>query len=133
VGATLLHGATYGLILFLSNLAHTAGHVAAGRIAGAPGGAVIVTAAFPINFHRCGQGSCSRWTHIGRSAGGPSANLLLAAAAFALRSLHAAYWLDFAAKANLIVGLWLILPVPALDGWVIWGELTGFRRRLPDP
>lgn len=131
--ATLLPGATYGLMLFLSNLLHSAGHVVAGKIAGVPDGCVIVTATFHINYHRCEQGICSRWTHIGRSGGGPLANLLFASVALGLGGVHGAYWLGFAAKANLIVGLWLLLPIPSLDGWVIWGELTGFRRRRPGP
>jgi hypothetical protein len=129
IATILSSGAIYGLVLFLSNMLHSAGHVIAGRIAGAPNGAVIITAAFHINYHRCKPGICSRWIHIGRSGGGPLANLLLGCVALALRSTSEWMWLDFAAKANLIVGMWLLLPIPSLDGWVIWGELTGFRRR----
>jgi hypothetical protein len=46
-----------------------------------------------------------------------------------LHALAGGIWSDFLAKANLIVGIWLLLPLPAIDGWVIWGEFFGFRRR----
>jgi hypothetical protein len=127
----LPNGAIYGLVLFLSNMLHSAGHVIAGRVLGAPHGSVIITAAFHINYHRCEPGICSKWTHIGRSSGGPLANLLLGCVALGLSSAFEWVWLDIAAKANLIIGIWLLLPIPSLDGWVIWGELIGFRRRLP--
>ena len=128
-GAFLPLGAAYGLILFGSNLLHSIGHILAGKIVGAPNGGLIITSTFHINYHRCDPAVCSRWTHIGRSLGGPLANLTLAAIAMVLHALVGGPWSDFLAKANLIVGIWLLLPLPAIDGWVIWGELFGFRRR----
>ncbi len=129
--ARLLAGASYGLVLFLSNMFHSIGHILAGKIVGAPPGIVIITGTFHINYHRCDPAICSRWTHIGRSAGGPIANLLLCGLAIGLHGLMGGEWLGFAAKANLIVGVWFLIPTPSFDGWVIWGELLGFRRRLP--
>jgi hypothetical protein len=35
----------------------------------------------------------------------------------------------FFAIANLITGAAALLPIPAIDGWVVWGELLGFRRQ----
>lgn len=127
----LLPGSIFGLVLFLSNMLHSAGHVIAGKMIGAPHGGLIITATFHINYHHCVPGICSRWTHIARSSGGPLVNLMLGGIAFGLRSAYEWTWLDFAAKANLIIGTWLLLPIPSFDGWVIWGELIGFRRRLP--
>ena len=125
----LLLGATYGSVLFVSNLFHSIGHMFAGKIAGAPDGALTVTATFHINCHRCDPAICSRWTHIGRSLGGPLANLGLAGIAAIVYVLTGGILSDFVWKANLIVGIWLLLPFPGIDGWVIWGELLGFRRR----
>ena len=128
-GAFLPLGAGYGLILFGSNLLHSIGHILAGKIVGAPNGGLIITSTFHVNYHRCDPAVCSRWIHIGRSLGGPLANLALAAIAMVLHAQAGGAWSDFLAKANLIVGIWLLLPLPAIDGWVIWGELVGFRRR----
>lgn len=127
----LLTGAVCGLLLFGSNAVHTLGHVVAGRIAGSPDGAVLITATFHVNSHRCDPAICTRWTHLGRSAGGPISHLALALVAMPVNRIAGGEWLDFLAKANLVLALWFLLPVPSLDGWVIWGELLGFRRRAP--
>jgi hypothetical protein len=130
-GPLLLGGAAYGSILFLSNLAHSAGHVLAGRMVGSPGGVVLMTATFHVNYHCCDREICTRWTHVGRSAGGPATNLLLGGIALGWYAITGSQWLDFAAKANIIIGIMLLLPIPSIDGWVIWGEMLGFRRRVP--
>ncbi len=128
-GARLLFGAAYGLILFVSNMLHSVGHMFSGKIIGAPNGSLIVTSMFHINYHRCDPAICTKWTHIGRSIGGPLANLVLAGIGTVLHAVVGETWSDFLTKANLIVGIWLLLPLPAIDGWVIWGELLGFSRR----
>ncbi len=122
-------GLAYGLLLFLSHVFHTVGHVLAGRIVGAPNGSVVITSTFHINRHRCDPAYCSRWTHIGRAAGGPVATLALAGIALALHAAAGGEWFEFLTKANWIVGICLLFPMPGIDGWVIWGELLGFRRR----
>ena len=127
--AWLAEGARDGLLLFLSNAAHSVGHVIAGGLVGAPNGAVVVTATFHVNSHRCEKGRCSRWTHIGRSLGGPVANLVVGMAALAAYRAAGGAGLLFLAQANLIIAGFLALPIRTVDGWVIWGELLGFRRR----
>ncbi len=122
-------GVVFGLLLFFSNIIHTLGHVMAGRVVGAPNGGVRVTAMFHVNYHQCDPVVCTRWTHIGRSLGGPIANLLVGGITTALASVESWVWIGFLAKANVIVGAFLLLPIPKVDGWVIWGELLGFRRR----
>ncbi len=123
-------GIVYGLLLYLSNILHSVGHVIAGKIVGSPHGAVRVTATIHVNYHQCDPAICTRWRHIGRSLGGPLVNLLLGCAVFWLVDKTGPDWLVFLGRANLIVGIWLLLPIPRLDGWVIWGELLGFRRRV---
>jgi hypothetical protein len=132
VAEYLRTGLVYGLVLFVSNILHTVGHIVAGKIVGAPGAGVRATALVNINTHRCKAGVCTKWTHIGRSLGGPVVNFLIAASALSLTSQHGAAWLSFLGKANLVVGIWALLPIPTLDGWVVWGELLGFRRRVAE-
>ena len=127
----LLVALQYGLILFLSNAVHTLGHLVAARLLGIRTIAVVVTATFHVNSHLCVHGVCSHWRHIGRALGGPAANLLLGFVALAATSSFPAASVRFLALANLIVAGALVLPIPRVDGWVIWGELLGFRRREP--
>jgi hypothetical protein len=129
IGECLKTGIVYGLLLYLSNILHSVGHVIAGKIVGSPGGAVRVTSTFHVNYHRCDPAVCTRWKHIGRSLGGPLINLLVGGVVLLLVDKTGHKWLAFLGTANLVVGGWLLLPIPRLDGWVIWGELLGFRRR----
>jgi len=130
--ATLTRGSIYGLLLYLSNIFHSIGHVLAGKMVGSPGGSILVTATFHVNSHVCDPSICTRWTHIGRSAGGPAATLLLGCLELILHGGPGPEWLSFLGMANVVVGVWLLLPIPRFDGWVIWGELLGFRRRSPE-
>jgi hypothetical protein len=130
IGEYLQTGFVYGVLLHLSNTLHTVGHVIAGKIVGSPGGAVRVTSTFHVNYHDCDPAICTKWKHIGRSLGGPLINLLLGGVVLLLVDTTGHRWFAFLGSANLIVGGWLLLPIPRLDGWVIWGELLGFRRRV---
>ncbi|HUK62947.1 MAG TPA: hypothetical protein VLV15_06435 [Dongiaceae bacterium] len=122
-------GLAYGVLLMGMIVLHSVGHVAGARLVGSPAGVVLITATFHVNTHRCTRGVCSPRLHIGRSLGGPVMNLLTGGLALAARGAAGSRWLDFFGKASLIVGAWTLLPIPTLDGWVIWGELIGFRRR----
>ena len=128
-GANVIDGLGFGSLLFLMNVLHSAGHTISARLAGSAPGTVLVTATFHVNAHRCVPGVCSPLVHIERSLGGPIANLLTGRAALAANAAVGSRGLDFFAKASLIVGVWTALPIPGFDGWVIWGELFGFRRR----
>ena len=128
-GTSVIDGLAFGVLLFLMNAIHSAGHTVSARLSGSPPGTTLVTATFHVTEHRCVRGVCSPRVHVGRSLGGPIANLVTGLAALAWHAAAGGRWLDFFAKASLIVGVWTILPIPTFDGWVIWGELLGFRRR----
>ena len=127
----LLVALEYGVLLLLSNVVHTLGHLAAARLLGIRANTVLITATVHVNSHVCVYGLCSQWRHIGRALGGPAANLALGLAALLFAGYLPVPSLRFLAIANLIVAGALVVPLPRLDGWVIWGELLGFRRRLP--
>ncbi len=127
----LLVALQYGVLLLLSNVVHTLGHLAAARLLGIRTNTVLITATVHVNSHVCVYGLSSRWRHIGRALGGPAANLALGLAALLFSVYLPVASLRFLAIANLFVSGSVVLPIPRLDGWVIWGELLGFRRRLP--
>ena len=127
----LLVSLQYSLLLFLSNTVHSLGHIVAARLLGIRTNTVLVTATVHISSHSCVHGTCSRWRHIGRALGGPAANLLLGLIALGASRIISVAAIRFLAVANLLVAGALVLPLPRVDGWVIWGELFGFRRRLP--
>jgi membrane-associated protease RseP (regulator of RpoE activity) len=42
--------------------------------------------------------------------------------------LGRASWARPAGVINVVVGLWTLMPVPSLDGWVIWRSLARSAR-----
>jgi Zn-dependent protease len=121
-----------GFLLCLTNSIHSLGHILAGKMVRAPLDAVLITATRPVNMHKTDPFLFSRFQRIVRAAGGPALNI---AAGFI--ALLLSQWFDsklafLAAYFNLAIGLWLLFPIPSLDGWVLWGELLRFRKHPGD-
>lgn len=64
-----------------------------------------------------------RGRRIQRPLGGPVANLAVGALALAAASMTGTGWLTMFGLFNLLIGSWTLLPVPTLDGAVIWGSV----------
>lgn len=122
-----LIGLEYGLLLYLTNVIHSLGHLIAGKMVGAPMDVLLLTATRDVTLYLKDQSQYSRWIFIGRSSGGPMTNLLVGTVGLGLQSMFSGGWLTIFAYINLAIGIWTLCPVPTMDGWVIWGELFGFR------
>ena len=127
--SVLLHGIIYGLMLSVCNTVHSLGHIFSGRLTGAAMDILLLTATRDVNLYTSDQSHCSKWKFIGRSLGGPVFNMIFASIGYGLWKATGVAWLLMFSGFNLAIGLWTLFPIPSLDGWVIWGELFGFRRR----
>jgi Zn-dependent protease len=125
----LIIGVGYGVLLFLTNALHSLGHSLAGKLLGAPLDGILLTATRNVNVHRQDQFRFSKDLRIGRALGGPLMNILTGLICLGILSLVGSEWLAVFGYFNLAIGIFLFFPVPSLDGWVIWGELFGFRGR----
>jgi len=125
----LLVGLGYGVLLSLTNVIHSLGHVVASKLIGAPMDAILMTATRNINLHLRDQSGYAKGIHIGRALGGPLLNIAVGLICFAIGSLSQTEWLAAFALFNVVIGIFTLFPLPSIDGWVIWGELLGFRRR----
>jgi len=121
-------GAGYGLLLYLSQLLHTLGHILSSRLAHVPMDGNLLTATFHVNLYSGDQATLPRAVHLQRSLGGPLTNLLIGLVALGLYNLTKDSYTAFFAFANLASGLYTLLPIPKLDGWVIWGGLLHTHR-----
>jgi Zn-dependent protease len=124
-------GTAYGLLLYLASILHILGHLVSSRLAGGPLDTILFTATFPMTLYEeslARQASLSKWVHIGRAVGGPLIHLLIGLVLLALYRLDPSRFLAFFILVNLIVGVWVLFPFPALDGGVIWGELLGLKK-----
>jgi Zn-dependent protease len=127
LGTRLVTGLRYGLLIFLTDVAHNLGHILSSRAVGAPMTAIIATATVPLAHYEDDQPQPSR-VHVGRSLGGPVLNLLLGAIALATFAFALPNrFIRFFGIANLVLGGFSLLPLPSIDGGVIVREL----RKLP--
>ncbi len=118
-----LTGIGYGALLHLAEAVHTLGHTMSGRAVGSAMAANVLTATVHRNEYTASSEPVPGHIHIGRALGGPLANLALGLLTAGLGVWTASHWLRFFSLANLAVGVTALLPIPTLDGAVVWGEL----------
>jgi Zn-dependent protease len=114
-------GIGYGVLIELSMIAHGAGHIISSRAVGWPMQSLILTATVPVTRFPAHQ-SPPRRAHVARALGGPLLNLLLAALCLAAWAMGAPELLGFFGAANVAIGAFTLLPIPTLDGAVLWHD-----------
>jgi hypothetical protein len=128
LASRLLIGVAYGLMLYACNTIHSLGHIVGGTLLGAPMNALLLTATRDVNVYVGSRAEVPIRIRVGRAASGPLLNLLTGLLMMALgRPLHTA-WLTIFGYFNLGVAIWTLMPIPAVDGWVIWKALFGRRK-----
>ena len=116
-------GIIFGLLMMLAIFCHGLGHMISSRIVQAPVSYVLVTATVNVTHYDDVIEQSSR-VHIGRSLGGPVANLLLGAVCGVLyMTASPSPFLLFFSVVCILMGLMTLLPIPTLDGAVIWHNL----------
>jgi Zn-dependent protease len=125
-GATdvLLAGVWYGIVLAVANALHSLGHIVVGRAVRAPVEAILLTSTRDVTIYREPGDAAPARRRLGRSLGGPAANLVAGCALVVLARRTHLSWLAMAGYINVGIALWTLAPVPSLDGWVIWGILA---------
>jgi hypothetical protein len=89
----------------------------------APVKSILATATVYVTHYEDDEEQPSR-VHLSRSLGGPGLNLLLGLTALAIYMLAVPnHFLLFFGIVNLGFGVFTLLPIPSLDGAVIWREL----------
>ena len=116
----VLVGLGYGLLVMLSSFLHGVGHVISSRLVGAPVTWLVATTTVNVAQYHDVEGQ-SRRVDVGRSLGGPVLNVLVGVIvggvyAFAGRN----HFLGLFAVVNLTFGVFTLMPIPTLDGPVIW-------------
>ncbi|MHB1192912.1 MAG: hypothetical protein ACYC6F_07670 [Longimicrobiales bacterium] len=117
-------GTGFGALLWLACVVHTLGHVATSRLAGTPMDAVVLTSTRDVDVYRGANRSVAERVRVVRSMGGPLANAVVGGVALAagLRTFGV---------FNLCIAAWTLMPVPTMDGWIVWRWV--FRRGRPTP
>lgn len=130
----LLDEVTFVILLIASIYAHEMGHAFGGRLFGI--GTLDVTLTFFGGYARLTRQPRTMLEEVVVSGSGPAANLVIAAVLWyvvlPMESVtgHASYILSRVAFANLVLGIFNLLPGYPLDGGKITSAvLAGFMRR----
>lgn len=115
----------HALGIELANLGHSVGHIVSARAVGAPMDELLITATRHATLYD--ENDVTSEQHIGRSLGGPLANVAMALlfGLFAWRSPVA----RTLAMVNAGTAALAFLPLPDVDGEVLWRELLGRREQ----
>jgi hypothetical protein len=124
VGAQILVGIVYGLLIYAATFVHGLGHIISSRMVNGPMQYLILTTTLPITrYDDADESAIPSRVHIGRSLGGPAANALLSIAGLVLYVLVNSPFFLFIGIQNAVFTIMVLLPIPTLDGSVIWREL----------
>lgn len=117
----------YVLGVELTTFLHAFGHILGGKLVGSPMDELLLTATRGVNIYRGDQSRLPSHIHLGRALGGPVFNLLVAGVLYLVLPLvQRGVPYDLAASlaaTNLFFGVGGFLPLPSIDGQVIWREM----------
>lgn len=127
IGDRIENAVLFTVAGLVANAAHAFGHIVSGTLAGSAMDELLMTATRDANLYHGDQGAVRGRTHIARAVGGPVGNLVVAAITFAVLTALGGWgtqpMLDRIAGVNLLFGLGGFLPLPSVDGAVIWREV----------
>jgi Zn-dependent protease len=115
-------GIVYGLLLVTLLCLHILGHILASKLTSPPMSEaritpVLIQTLYPDNANTSGR------THLIRSLGGPIMTVLLGLISLVVWTMLGNHVLLFFALANFAIALIVLLPLPTVDGDVIWREV----------
>jgi Zn-dependent protease len=111
----------------ITTVFHAFGHILSGKLVQSPMDDLLITATRDVNLYHGDQRLVPSHVHLVRALGGPIFNLCIAGlcSMFAPMVPHG-FWSDLLASlisTNLFFGFGGFLPLPSVDGEVIWREL----------
>lgn len=111
----------------ITTILHAFGHILSGKMVNSAMDELLITATRDVNLYHGDQSLIPGHVHLIRSLGGPIFNLLAAGMCAIFATVVApGFWsalVTSLASTNLFFGLGGLLPLPSVDGEVIWREL----------
>jgi len=131
---TLYHVGVFVLGVEISTLIHAFGHILGGKLVCSPMDELLLTATRGVNIYHGDQSRLPSFVHVGRASGGPILNLLIYAVMSQLLSHSGVGFradvLAAIASTSLFIGAGGFLPLPSVDGQVIWREVFLWHHRI---
>jgi Zn-dependent protease len=111
----------------ITTVLHAFGHILSGKLVHSPMDDLLITATRDVNLYHGDQRLVPGYVHLVRSLGGPLFNIFVAGVGALLATVVApGFWLNLVTRlvsTNLFFGFGGFLPLPSVDGEVIWREL----------
>jgi Zn-dependent protease len=111
----------------ITTILHAFGHILSGKMVNSAMDELLITATRDVNLYHGDQSLIPGHIHLIRSLGGPIFNLLAAGMCAIFATVVApGFWsalVTSLVSTNLFFGLGGFLPLPSVDGEVIWREL----------
>ncbi len=114
---------------------HAFGHILSGKLIRSAMDELLITATRDVNLYHGDQTLVPGYVHLVRSLGGPILNILAAGVFYTFAPAPNHSFLNGLTASlistNLFIGLGSFLPLPSVDGGVIWREiLRSLRARF---
>lgn len=111
----------------ITTVLHALGHILSGKIVHSAMDELLIASTRDVNLYHGDQSLVPGHIHLVRSLGGPIFNLLIAGVCYAFTPMIAhGFWSALVASiisTNLFFGIGSFLPIPSVDGKVIWREI----------
>jgi len=124
---TFYHIGVFVIGVEISTLIHAFGHILGGKLVRSSMDELLLTATRGVNIYHGDQSLVQNFVHLGRASGGPILNLLIYVMVLQLLPHSGVGFrtdvLAAIASTSLFMGAGGFLPLPSVDGQVIWREV----------
>lgn len=117
-------GLGYGVLIILSLFLHILGHLVAGKFIGAPMDENFITPQLIETRYFQSSASVSKRIELIRTLAGVFTTLSLSLISSFIWRITGIHWWLLLTIFNLIIGIYVTLPMKGVDGEVIWRELS---------
>lgn len=121
------------LAVEVTTIIHAFGHILSGRLVHSAMDELLITTTRDVNLYHGDQSVIPSRVHLARALGGPVINILMGVLLLSLSPLvpHGV-WSDIndsLISTNLFFGLGGLLPIPSVDGEIIWREIFNAMKK----
>lgn len=129
----LLQSIYFVIAIQLANPIHALGHIISGKLVHSAMDELLMTSTRGVNLYYGDQSQLPGYIHIVRSLGGPILNILVGIICILVTpSIPSGFWAGVNTSlisTNLFIGLGSFLPIPSVDGQVIWREVANWMKK----
>jgi Zn-dependent protease len=123
----LYQSLVFTIAVEITTVLHALGHILSGKLVHSAMDELLITTTRDVNLYHGDQSLIPGRIHLVRSLGGPVFNLLIAGVfSEVVKTIPFGFWSNLLASLvsiNLFFGIGSFLPIPSVDGEVIWREL----------